>query len=332
MSGIAIRDLGVTLSARGEPPRRILQDIAIDILGGSAFGLVGESGSGKSTLARAILRDLPSGAVTGQIQFDERDIYQFNAAELRAYRSRDVTLIGQNPRASMNPVRRVGDFAVESLRLNAGVSKREAGAHLSALLTDVGIRNVDRVLGQYPHQLSGGMLQRVVIAAALATEPALIIADEPTTALDVTTQAEVMAILSEQTKKRGMALLLISHDLDLVAAVCDRTALMYAGQLVEEQTSQGLLATPRHPYAAALAAARTRADVDVERLAAIPGRPIAAYEAGTGCSFAPRCSYAQPGRCDVATPPLEAKGADRVACFRSDELTLSHNKPGSVSP
>lgn len=329
MNGLQIRDVSVRLQAEGES-RLILDQVSLDIPTGRAIGLVGESGSGKSTLARTILRDLPDGAVRGQVRYAGRDVYQWTPHELRTYRSGLVALVGQNPRAAMNPVRRVGDFAVESLRLNRGISTREARARIVGLLGEVGIQDPERVMRQYPHQLSGGMLQRVVIAATLAIEPEMVVADEPTTALDVTSQAEVMAILSEQTRKRSMSLLLISHDLDLVAAVCDRTALMYAGRIVEEQPSRQLLDRPRHPYAAALAAARTRTDVDIARLEAIPGNPIAAYEATGGCSFAPRCSYALPGLCDVETPTLTEDSQGRVACLRHEEIAaelVDTNRP-----
>jgi oligopeptide/dipeptide ABC transporter ATP-binding protein len=323
MTDVAVRNLSVWLGNRSRQ-RLIIDDVDLDISAGTTMGLVGESGSGKSTMARAILRALPPGKITGTVTFEGVDVYQLDPDQLRKYHTTDVALIGQNPRAAMNPVRRVGDFATETLRTNRGMSPAEARSQLAQLLSEVGIRDPERVLDQYPHQLSGGMLQRVVIAAALSTEPKLMIADEPTTALDVTTQAEVMAILGQQARSRGMSMLFITHDLDLVSAVCDRIAVMYAGRIVDEQASSRLLSHPQHPYTQALASARTRVDVDVPRLEAIPGNPIAAYEAPPGCSFALRCPYVTDA-CLTTQPLVEATPAGRVACIRHTEL-------GDLSP
>ena len=206
--------------------------------------------------ARAIDRLLPRGAeVDGSIRFDGRDVGALAGAELRRYRSQ-VAMIFQDPRAHINPVRRIGDFMTEALRTNLGVPAAEARRRAVDMLGQVGIEDGERRLRQYPHQLSGGMLQRVMIAAALLTEPRLLLADEPTTALDVTTQAEVMAILDDLRREFGLAMLFITHDLELAAAICDRTAVMYAGQIVEIRSSALLHDDPLHPYTAALAAAR----------------------------------------------------------------------------
>jgi oligopeptide/dipeptide ABC transporter ATP-binding protein len=221
----------------------------------------------------------------------------------------------------MNPLRTVGDFATEALRTMRKVPGRRAGELITRLLAETGIESPERVLTLYPHQLSGGMLQRVVIATAVAQEPNLIIADEPTSGLDVSTQAEVMKLLTNLQRSRGMSMLFITHNLDLAAAACDRTAVMYAGSVVEEQPSQLLQASPRHPYTSGLLGARTRPDVDLDRLAAIPGRPIAAYEAEPGCAFAPRCPYAR-STCREQPPPLTPTVEGSVACFRHEELTL----------
>jgi oligopeptide/dipeptide ABC transporter ATP-binding protein len=204
--------------------------------------------------------------------------------------------------------------------VNSGTSGAEARRRAAAALAEVGIDDPERRLRQYPHELSGGMLQRVLIAAALLTEPRLLLADEPTTALDVTTQSEVMAILDELRRDRGLALLFITHDLELAGAVCDRTAVMYAGEVVEERASSLLHADPLHPYTGALVAARPDVTATVPRLAAIPGRPLSAFEAPPdACAFAPRCSFAHDG-CLRAHPALGALAGDRVRCLRAGEL------------
>jgi oligopeptide/dipeptide ABC transporter ATP-binding protein len=236
---------------------------------------------------------------------------------LRRYREA-VAMIFQDPRAHVNPVRRIGDFMTETLRLK-GVAGAEAAARAARALRDVGIEDGERRLGQYPHELSGGLLQRVMIATMLLAEPRLVLADEPTTALDVTTQAEVMAILDELRREHGLALLFITHDLELAAAVCDRTAVMYAGQIVETNTADVLDRDPLHPYTAGLAAARPDIGASAHRLAAIPGRPISAFEAPDGCAFAPRCALAEDA-CRAARPALEPLGGGEVRCRRAGEL------------
>ena len=227
----------------------------------------------------------------GSIRFGSTDVGGLAGADLRRYRSQ-VAMIFQDPRAHVNPVRRIGDFMTEALRINHGVSRAEARRRAVDVLTQVGIEDGTRRLQQYPHQMSGGMLQRVMIAAALLTGPRLLLADEPTTALDVTTQAEVMAILDGLRRQSGLAMLFITHDLELAAAICDRTAVMYAGQIVEVRASSLLHSDPLHPYTAALATARPDITQATHRLRAIPGRPLSAFEAPAGeCAFAPRCPH-----------------------------------------
>jgi oligopeptide/dipeptide ABC transporter ATP-binding protein len=297
--------------------RTVLHDVSLAIGEGEALGLVGESGSGKSMTARAVARLLPPGArTTGAIRFDGADVPAGGGA-LRRYRERVVTIF-QDPRAHVNPVRRIGDFMTEGLRLH-DVPRAEAARRAVEALRDVGIEDGARRLEQYPHELSGGLLQRVMIATMLLGEPWLVLADEPTTALDVTTQAEVMAILDELRRDRGLSLLFITHDLELAAAVCDRTAVMYAGQIVETRVSSLLDRDPLHPYTAALAAARPDIGATAHRLAAIPGRPVSAFEAPDGCPFAPRCAFAQ-DRCRAGRPPLRALDGGEVRCVRAEEL------------
>jgi oligopeptide/dipeptide ABC transporter ATP-binding protein len=314
---LSIAQLSVTLQL-DDRPQPVLHDVTLSVAEGEAVGLVGESGSGKSMTARAVARLLPPGArAAGAIRFAGQDVAALRGRALRAYRG-EVAMVFQDPRAHVNPVRRIGDFLTEALRLR-GVDRGTATDRAVAALAEVGIPDGRRRLHQYPHELSGGLLQRVMIAAALLSQPRLLLADEPTTALDVTTQSEVMAILNELRRERGLALLFITHDLDLATAMCDRIAVMYAGSIVETSAAATLHDDPRHPYSAALAGARPEVDRSVPRLAAIPGRPVSAFEAPDGCAFAPRCSFAQ-DRCRDALPPLQLVDGAEVRCARAVEL------------
>lgn len=315
---LQVQHLAVRLPVGGEL-RTVLRDVSFGIGEGEALGLVGESGSGKSMTARAVARLLPEGAEQqGSIHFAGADIATLKGAALRDYRAA-VAMVFQDPRAHVNPVRTIGDFMTEALRTNHGVSRAEAAARAVARLAEVGIPDGVRRMEQHPHELSGGLLQRVMIASALLTEPRLLLADEPTTALDVTTQAEVMAILDELRRERGMALLFITHDLELAAAVCDRTLVMYAGELVEERDSHLLHDDPLHPYTAGLVGARPRIEGSVRRLAAIPGRPRSAFEAPAGCAFADRCAHREPA-CEQEHPELCGLDGGLVRCGRAGEL------------
>jgi oligopeptide/dipeptide ABC transporter ATP-binding protein len=316
---LEVDGLTVLLDVNGAK-RAVLRDIKFTMRPGEAVGLVGESGSGKSMTARAINRLLPRGAeVQGTIRFGDADVSTLAGADLRQYRQQ-VAMVFQDPRAHTNPVRRVGDFMTEALRTNLAVPAAEASRRAVAMLAQVGIKDGTRRLRQYPHQLSGGMLQRVMIAAALLTGPGLLLADEPTTALDVITQAEVMAILDGLRREYGLAMLFITHDLELAAAICDRTVVMYAGQIVEVRASALLHSDPLHPYTAALAAARPDITQATRRLPAIPGRPLSAFEApAQECAFAPRCAHAR-DICRTAMPGLAELDGGMSLCVRAHEL------------
>jgi oligopeptide/dipeptide ABC transporter ATP-binding protein len=316
---LSIRSLTVRLPVE-RTLRTVLHDVSLDIDAGESVGLVGESGSGKTMTARAVGKLLPAGAqVEGAVLFGGRDVRSLDSAGEKDYRAR-VAMIFQDPRAHVNPVRRIGDFMTEALRTNAGMPADQASKRAIALLARVGIEDGARRLHQYPHELSGGLLQRVMIAAALLTNPTLLLADEPTTALDVTTQAEVMGILEDLREEFGLAVLFITHNLELAAAVCDRTAVMYAGQIVEIRASELLHSDPLHPYTAALAAARPSIDHTAARLMAIAGRPLSAFEAPAAeCAFAPRCPHVQDA-CRSSRPALVELDGGMTRCLRASEL------------
>ncbi|MCD2443385.1 ABC transporter ATP-binding protein [Agromyces sp. SYSU K20354] len=270
---LMLDDVRATLRLRGGH-QTLLDGVSFEIHAGEALGLVGESGSGKSLTTRAITRMLdPAFRVSGEIAFDGTSVLAMNQAALRRYRSTDVGMIFQDPRAHVNPVHRVGDFLTEALVRERGVDRREAERRAVVLLDEVGVRNPEQRLRQYPHELSGGLLQRVMIASVLLAEPKLILADEPTTALDVTAQSDVMAILDEQRRARGLALLFITHDLELAAACCDRLAVMYAGEIVEQGAH--VYHAPTHPYTVELLGARPSIDQRVDRL------PVLRYDRET---------------------------------------------------
>ena len=316
---LEVDSLSVGLPVEGSM-RKVLQDVSFSIRPGEALGLVGESGSGKSMTARSIDRLLPAGAaVSGRIRFDGRDVMTLSGADLKRFRG-EVAMIFQDPRAHTNPVRRIGDFMTEALRTNAGVRMEEASSRAVTLLKSVGIEDGERRLRQYPHELSGGLLQRVMIATALLTQPRLLLADEPTTALDVTTQAEVLAILDDLRAEFRLAMLFITHNLELAAAICDRTVVMYAGQVVEVRESSRLHDQPLHPYTAALAAARPNIDATTHRLTAIPGRPLSAFEApADACAFVARCPHAA-DVCSERRPALVELDGGLTRCARAQEL------------
>jgi oligopeptide/dipeptide ABC transporter ATP-binding protein len=249
------------------------------------------------------------------VRFDREAVWAMTRTRLRRFRARDIGIVYQDPRAHVNEMHTIGDFLTEGIRDDSPRERRERA--ISALRA-TGIPDADRRLLQYPHQLSGGLLQRAMIAAAILPGPRLLLADEPTTALDVTTQSEVMAILAEQRHARRLAMIFITHNLDLAAAVTDTIAVMYAGTIVETGPSATMVERALHPYTAGLLAARPR-PTRVASLYTIPGRPIAAYESGSGCVFASRCAYVQQ-RCLDSRPEPRQLGEHVVSCHRAEEL------------
>jgi peptide/nickel transport system ATP-binding protein len=297
----------------GDARRVLLRDVNLTIHQGEAVGLVGESGSGKSMTARAITHQLPANAVArGSVRFDETDVLALRGPVLTEFRRKEIGMIFQDPGVHINPVRTIGDFVTEEMR-DSGVSRKAARARAQEMLRAVQLPTPGALLDRYPHELSGGMLQRVMIAAALIERPRLVLADEPTTALDVTTQSEIMAILGSLRKEFGVALLFITHDLDLAATTCDRTVVMYAGAVVEEQASLALHSAPLHPYTRALLDSRPQLERATRRLTTIPGNPRAAYDVVQGCSFQPRCTQWE-NECLAVEPVFKRSGRSGVAC------------------
>jgi oligopeptide/dipeptide ABC transporter ATP-binding protein len=299
----------------------VIEGIDLTVARGEVVGLVGESGSGKSMTARTIMRLLPPNARTkGTLRLDGEDLLSLSPRALRRTRAQTLGMIFQDPRAHVDPLWSIGDYLGEGLTVHGGLSRADARVESLRLLREVGIDDGERVLRSYPHQLSGGMLQRVMIASAIALEPDLIIADEPTTALDVTIQREIVGIFADLRRQRGLAMIFITHDLDLASVLCDRVVVMYAGRIVEEQATADLFARPLHPYTSGLLAARPRLDDRAERLTVIPGQPVRPFEAPAGCPFHPRCAFARE-RCVERRPPLrEIVPGGVAACVRSEEL------------
>ncbi|MEU6309380.1 ABC transporter ATP-binding protein [Streptomyces sp. NPDC047014] len=313
-----IHGLRITLPGTARP---VLDGVDLTVAAGETVALVGESGSGKSLTSRSALRLLPPGAaVEGAVRVGGRDVLTLDSAGLRAVRGTAAAMVFQDPRAAVNPLRRIGDFLTEGVTLTGAMTRREADARAAELLAAVGLDTA--LLRRYPGQVSGGMLQRVVIAAALMGDPALLLADEPTTALDVTNQAEVIALLAGLRARFGTGLLFVTHDLDLAAAISDRVYVMYAGRIAETGPAEALFARPRHPYTAALLASTPRMDSPAGRLAAIEGQPPDLREPLRGCAFAPRCPFATE-ICDQRAPEASAAAGrpeHRAACHHSDRL------------
>ncbi|MET9998642.1 MULTISPECIES: ABC transporter ATP-binding protein [Streptomyces] len=313
-----IQGLRITLPGT---TRRVLDGVDLTVAAGETVALVGESGSGKTLTSRSALSLLPPGALTeGTVAVAGDDVLTMSAARVRALRTGTVAMIFQDPRAAINPLRRIGDFLTESSVLTRTMSRSAATARATELLGAVGVD--DSALGKYPGQVSGGMLQRVMIAASLMGDPALLLADEPTTALDVTTQAEVVALLRRLQQRFGTGLLFVTHDLGLAAALSDRVYVMYAGRIVESSPAHDLFAHPRHPYTAALLASTPRLDAPAGRLPAIDGQPPDLRTEVSGCLFAPRCPLATEV-CDQREPeprPVPDRPGHQAACHHSDRL------------
>ena len=294
-------------------------DMAIEA--GETLGVVGESGCGKSVTAKTVMKliDMPPGKiVAGQVLWKGRDLVPLSADEMRKIRAKEIAIIFQEPMTSLNPVYTIGEQIAESIRLHDGLSKKDAMDRAVEMLQLVRIPTPERRVRDYPHQFSGGMRQRVMIAIALACNPKLLIADEPTTALDVTIQAQILDLMAELKERLGMAVMLITHAMGVVAETAQRVVVMYAGKVVEEASVEQLFARPRHPYTQGLIRSIPRIDTAAThkvRLEAIPGTVPKLIDPAEGCRFAGRCKFVMP-QCRTATPPLrEVARGHKVACI-----------------
>jgi oligopeptide/dipeptide ABC transporter ATP-binding protein len=328
---LAIEDLRVAFHT----PHGVVQavdGVSLSVAPGETIAVVGESGSGKSVTALSVLRLFGRGdrvATEGAVRFtrdgESVDLLHLDETAMREVRGGEIAIVFQDPSASLNPVFTIGAQIAEVLRRHRGLGRTAALAEAAGLLRRVGIAEPEARLRAYPHQLSGGMRQRAMIAIAIACDPRLLIADEPTTALDVTIQAQIIRLLKDLQAARGMGLMFITHDLELVGEIADRVVVMYAGQVVEMGPAAVVLAAPRHPYTRALLACRpTRAyaedGADTIRISAIPGAPPRPGAYGSSCRFADRCTMVEPA-CRDAAIPLRTLGAGRLArCRRAEEI------------
>ncbi|MET0420325.1 MAG: ABC transporter ATP-binding protein [Acidimicrobiia bacterium] len=327
MSALAIDGLTVEfMVGRGRAPLRAVDGLSLTVAAGEQVALVGESGSGKSLTALAVmgLIDPPGRIAAGSVVVNGRELVGVGERELTAVRGRDVAMVFQDSMTALNPTMRIGAQIAEAVEVHDGsVSRADAQARATELLQLVHLDGGAARLRDYPHQLSGGMRQRVMLAIALANRPKVLLADEPTTALDATTQGQLLELLDGLRAELGLAVLFITHDLAVVAGHADRVAVMYAGRIVEEESAAALFASPRHPYTRGLIASSPRWAAARGALTPIDGQPPSLGSIPAGCAFHTRCAYAEP-RCAAAVPELRAiEGGGAVACVRVDELPVS---------
>jgi len=305
------------VTGRGTRTVKAVDEVSLTLRAGETLGIVGESGSGKTTLALSILRLLPTAAhiVSGSMHFEGEDLLAKSPGEMRRMRGKRIAMILQDPMASLNPLFTVGDQVAEPVRVHEHVSRRSARERAGALLRSVKIPAVTQRLREYPHQMSGGMRQRIVGAIAISCEPGLLIADEPTTSLDVTIQAQYLKLLREIQRERGLALIFITHNLGIVAHMCDSVAVMYAGRVVESGPVRRIFNAPAHPYTRALVESIPRLGEGPERLTAIDGHPPDLISLPAGCAFHPRCPQVI-DRCRIEAPDtVEVEPDHRARCW-----------------
>ncbi len=318
---LEVIELTTTLGVSGP---EILSDVGVVVRAGEVLGVVGESGSGKSMLALSIMGLLPDAirVRSGRILLQSRDMLALQIAEMRALRGGDVAMIFQEPMTSLNPVMRVGQQIGETLRWHRGLRGDAARDEAVALLRRVEMPDAQRQIDAYPHELSGGMRQRVMIAMALAGQPRLLIADEPTTALDVTIQAQILELVRRIQRENGMSVLWITHDLGVVAEMCDRVAVMYAGRVVETGSVLDIFDRPAHPYTRGLLTSRPKVSAGSQWLSVIEGQVPGVGQLGTGCSFAPRCRLVR-AACASVPPLREVASGQQAACVAPFETAIA---------
>ncbi|GAB3282181.1 ABC transporter ATP-binding protein [Parasphingorhabdus pacifica] len=326
MALLEVRDLSVVFASKGEPPVTAVDGISFDVEPGRTVGLVGESGCGKSVTSLAITGLLPARGVevSGSVSFDGTDLLRLPRRELDQRRGRDLSMVFQDPLTSLNPVVSIGLQVAEVIQRHRGLSRKQADSEAADLLHRVGIPDPRRRLKEYPHQLSGGMRQRALIAMALACRPRLLIADEPTTALDVTIQAQILHLLTKLVADTDTALIMITHDLGVVAGLCDEVNVLYGGRVVERAARHELFARPRHPYTAGLLASVPRLDAPSgQRLRPIRGSVSDNIPWDTGCAFSPRCPNATEV-CEQQSPEVSIDAGGRfLRCHNPVRETVS---------
>lgn len=327
---LSIRDMDVEFPSPSGRVSQILQGVSLDVRAGETLGVVGESGSGKSmTMLSALgLTPAPGQMTGGTVRFDGRDVTNLSERDWQQIRGKDIGFIFQEPIAVLNPAIKVGSQIMEPLRIHLGMDKREARERAAELLAEVRVPDPHRRLDQHPHEFSGGMAQRVGIAMALACGPKLLIADEPSTALDVTVQGQILDLMAEIQEARNMAIILITHDLGVIAEVADRVLVMYGGQVVETSSAQDLFYRPRHPYSRALLDTMPQSHDGHGELPVIRGMVPSATAWPAGCRFAPRCSHAIDD-CTTSMPELRSFDSDKVRCLRAGQIDL---RPAPETP
>jgi oligopeptide/dipeptide ABC transporter ATP-binding protein len=319
---LEVRDLHVQITSRRGLVRAV-DGVSFEVAKGDALGIVGESGSGKSMTLRAILGVLPPEAhvTAGQVLLDGQDLVPLRQSDLNRIRGPKMSMIFQEPMSALNPVMRVGPQIAEGPLVHLGVSRRKAAERALDLMRRVGIPDPERRFRAYPHEFSGGMRQRVMIAIALACEPEIILCDEPTTALDVTIQDQILRLLASLCRETGVSLVFVTHDLPVVAQVCQQVAVMYGGRLVETGPVREVLSDPRHPYTLGLVRSAPDFDNVRESLVPIPGSPPSLVSPPEGCRFHPRCKFAEED-CLVTEPPLKLLGGGRATACLHHERTI----------
>ncbi len=318
---LVVKDLVVEFPTR-HGPLTAISGVSFELAAGEILGVVGESGAGKSLTGSAIigLLDPPGQIASGEIWLQGQRIDQLRGNDMRVLRGSRIGMVFQDPLTSLNPLYTIAEQLIETIRTHLKISMNDARKRAIGLLDDVGIPAASRRIDDYPHQFSGGMRQRVVIALALAAEPALVIADEPTTALDVSVQAQIIEVLKEQCTQRGASIILITHDMGVIAEAADRVAVMYAGRIAEIGPVKDIIQQAMHPYTAGLMGSIPSLTQEVDRLVQIPGAMPRLADMPAGCAFHPRCDHAF-AKCQIDRPQLIPVGTHKVSCWLCDEST-----------
>ncbi|MFT9816137.1 ABC transporter ATP-binding protein [Lysinibacillus sp. NPDC056185] len=332
---LEVNHLKIKFHLKNGKEAKVVDDVSFTIRKGETVALVGESGSGKSITSLSIIRLLPvpPGEISaGTIKLNGKNLLDYKNKEMSNIRGNEISMIFQEPMTSLDPVFTIGNQMMEGICRHQKISKKEAWEKSLQLLKEVGIANAEKVIAEYPHQLSGGMRQRVMIAIAMSNNPQLLIADEPTTALDVTVQAQILKLMMKMKEEHHSAILFITHDMSVVAETADRVMVMYAGQIVEEAPVRELFMNPKHPYTTALLKTMPNLDTDVKRLPSIPGTVPPAYALPEGCRFAPRCPFAMEQCHEVLPEVIHIQDEHKVRCHLFTEKgALDHDEERSFA-